>query len=132
MSIFGYPDLVISLDDETPALKDISAFVTEFSGWNLEQVLEEITAAGDADDRHAPVGLTVKEAVTLAGPFDDVADGLFDVCETTPGAIRTLQLKFDGSTAINVECYIKNRNRRAARGGLQMYEVVLQPTGAIT
>ena len=133
MAIHGFPNFEISLDDEAPALKDIAAYVTGFSGWDLEELLEEITAASDSDDRHAPVGLQTKAPVTVSGPYDDVTDGLVDVTATTKGQIRTLLISFDGgSTTIEVECYIKSTSTKPSRGTLHVYEVVLQPTGAIT
>lgn len=132
MTLRGYPGFQISLDDEVPALKNISAFVTEFSGLNLEEVLEELTAASDSEDRYAPVGLQKKEPITISGPYDDVADGLVDVTKTSKGSIRTLTLSFDGAaTTATVEVYIKSVNTRPTRGGFTMIDVVVQPTGAL-
>ena len=133
MAIHGFPDFQISLDDEVPALNNISAYVTGFSGWDLEELLEEITAASDSGDRHAPVGLQTKAPVTVSGPYDEVANGLVDVTATSKGSIRTLLISFDAAaTTIEVECYIKSTSTKPTRGALTIFEVVLQPTGAIT
>ena len=92
-----------------------------------------MTAGGEGGDRHAPGGLQTKAPVTVSGPYDEVANGLVDVVATSKGSIRTLLLSFDAAaTTIEVECYIKSTSTKPTRGALTQYEVVLQPTGAIT
>ena len=132
MTLYGFPALTISLDDETPALKDISPFVTTINGWTKEQILEEITAAGNADEVWAVVGLNRVDPVVLGGPYDSVADGLVDVVSITWSMIRTLTLAFGGADTQSVEVYIRKTTNKPERGKLHAFEVELQPTGAVT
>lgn len=138
MATFGYPELKIELDISTGgSLGNMSAYVTEISGWSKEALVEEITAAGDAVDRWASVGIVKKGEIVLTGPYDNTADKL--VVSTRDagdmGELRTLQLTFDGSTAADVEtveCIIMKVERNPARDALHAYSVTLRPTGAIS
>ena len=72
MATFGFPDLKIELDTtEGGSLGDMSAYVTEISGWSKESLTEEITAAGDSADRWAKVGTVKKGEIVLTGPYDN-------------------------------------------------------------
>ena len=135
MARFGFPKYKVELDDETPALKDISKYVTTVNGWTKEQILEEITSAGDDDERWAPVLVNRALPVVLTGPYDTVADGLYDVTKDTWANIRTLQQTFDLGVAAHVdiiETYIQSVSVNPARGIFHALVVTLQPTGAVT
>lgn len=136
MALFGFPDLKIELDIAVGgALGDISAYVTTIGGWSREALLEEITAAGDNDDRWASVGLLQKSTIPLTGPYNDAAGGLVAITKGGEGGQRTLQLTFDGATAADVEqceTLINKVERNPSKGTLHAYIVTLRPTGAIS
>lgn len=136
MAQFGFPDLKIELDvSEGGALGDISAYVTSINGWSREALLEEITAAGDNDDRWGKVGLLQKSDVVLTGPYDNTASKLVAITKGAEGEQRTLQLTFDGATAADVESvetFINKVERNPSKGALHAYVVTLKPTGAIS
>lgn len=135
MAIFGFPALRIDLDDEVPALNNISAYVTSVNGWTKEQLLEELTAAGDADERWGVVGLDRVEPIVLTGPYDDTASGFLDSVKITWTSLRTLRFTFDMAGAAdvqNVECYIRSLSINPSRGALHAVVCTLQPTGAVT
>ena len=138
MALFGYPDLKIELDTtESGSLGDMSAYVTEISGWSVEAILEEITGAGDSADRWAKVGIIKKGEITLTGPYDDTSDKLVHATkdDSDLGETRTLKLTFDGATVADVkivECIIMKVDRNPSRDALHQYSVTLRPTGAIT
>tara|TARA_Y100000310_G_C20414883_1_gene683820 strand:+ start:412 stop:828 length:417 start_codon:yes stop_codon:yes gene_type:complete len=138
MALFGYPDLKIRLDISTGgALGDMSAYITEISGYSKEAILQEITAAGDSDDRWAWTNLIKKGEIVLTGPYDNTADKLVVSTREAAdlGAQRTLELTFDGATAADVEtveCLISKVERIPSRDALHNYSVTLRPTGAIT
>lgn len=135
MALKGFANLKIELDDETPALKNISAYVTTINGWTKKQIMEELTAAGDADERWGVVGINSVDPIVLTGPYDDSADGLHDVTKITWSQIRTLTLTFDMAGAAdvqNVETYIESVSVNPERGKLHAVVVTLQPTGAVT
>ena len=135
MARFGFPKYKIELDDEVPALKDISAFVTTVNGWKKSQILEEISSAGDDDERWAPVLFNKTDPVVLTGPYDTAADSLYDCTKDTWATARTLQQTFDLGVAAHVdtvETYIESVEVKPERGKFHALVVTLQPTGAVT
>lgn len=135
MATWGYPALKIELEDEAPANQNISAFVTTVNGWKKSQILEELTAAGDDDERWGIVGIGKVDPIVLTGPYDDTApNGLWDVTRITWAQIRVLQFTFDDPTAADVQfisVYIENVEIKPERGKLHALVVTLQPTGAV-
>ena len=134
MGLEGYPDLKIELDNNSDALKDISAYVTEINGYTVEQILEELSAAGDSTDRWGVVGFEQKAEITISGPYDDQADSLVAITLDGEGDTRTLKLTFDvgASDTRQVECIIKSTERAPSRGAFTKFTIVLRPTGAVT
>ena len=138
MALFGFPDLKIELDDDSGGtLKDISAYVTEISGYSKEAIVEEITAAGDSDDRWGWTNLVKKGEVVLTGPYDNTVDKLVDITKVASdlGQTRTLQLSFDaavGADVETVEAIIMKVERNPSRDSLHAYSVTLRPTGAVS
>lgn len=134
MAIFGFPHLTIDLDDELGTVRDISAYVTHINGWTKAQILEELTAAGDDDERWATVGMNFVDPVVLTGPYDDAANSLYDCSWIAWETARTLHLFFDdgGADTQFVETYIESVEIKVERGKLDSVIVTLQPTGAVT
>ena len=138
MATFGFPDLKIEVDTtEGGSLGDWSSYVTEISGWSKEAILEELTGAGDSDDRWGKVGIIRKGEVVLTGPYDNTTDKLVHATKDASdlGETRTLQLTFDGATAADVEtveCIIMKVERNPSRDALHAYSVTLRPTGAVS
>jgi hypothetical protein len=138
MAVFGFPKLKIELDTASGgSLGDMSAYVTEISGWSKEAVLEEITSAADSNDRWATVGITRKSEITLTGPYDDTSAKLVHSTKDASdlGETRTLQLTFDVGTAADVEtveAIIMKVERNPSRDALHTYTVTLRPTGAVS
>jgi len=135
MALKGFPNLKIEIDDEVPALNDVSAYVTTINGWTKEQFLEELTSAGNADERWGCVGFNKVDPVVLTGPYDNAADSLWDVTRITWATARTLTLTFDMAGAADVqsvETYIRSMSINPERGKLHAVVVTLQPTGAVT
>jgi hypothetical protein len=132
---YAYKDLKIELDGADALLKNISAYVTSINGWSKERILEEITAAGDVTDRHAPIGFLQKSDVVLTGPYDNAANSLTALANAwNDDTARTLQLTFDGAAATDVEtveCYLAKFERNPSRGALHECVVTLKPTGAV-
>ena len=135
MPLEGFPDLKIEIDASVGgALVDISAYVTEINSYTVEQILEELTSAGDATDRWDAVGFEQKSEITLSGPYDDQANSLVTLTLDKEGELRTFKLTFDtgASDTRQVECLIKSTERAPSRGAFHKYTIVLRPTGAVT
>jgi hypothetical protein len=136
MALQGFPALKIEIDASVGgALTDISAYVMEINGYAVEQVLEELTSAGDASDRWAAVGFEQKSEIVLTGPYDDQANSLVALTLDGEGELRTLKLTFDdpgASDTRQVETLIKSTSRNPKRGAFHAYVLTLRPTGAVT
>ena len=135
MPLEGFPDLKIELDASVGgALTDISAYVTEINGYTVEQILEELSAAGDATDRWAAVGFEQKSEIVLSGPYDDQANSLVAITLDGEGELRTLKLTFDAAATDTrqVECLIRIIDRAPSSGAFHKYTLTLRPTGAVT
>ncbi len=133
MARYGYPDLKIEFDNSSDALQDMSQYIMDAPpSFDREQILEEITAAGDNDEAHAKVGLTKVAPITMGGAYDDAASTGPDVIFNAIGDTRTLKITWGSSKTSSVECIIQNYVRTPARGELTKFEVTLQPTGAVT
>lgn len=135
MPLEGFPDLKIEIDNTVAgALTDISAYVTTINGYTVEQILEELSSAGDATDRWAAVGFEQKSEIVLAGPYDDQANSLVALTLDGEGEVRTLKLTFDVAAADTreVETIIRQTSRNPSRGAFHQYELTLRPTGAVT
>ncbi len=130
MALYAFPGLTISLDDELDTLRDISAYVTHINGFTMERILEELTAAGDDDERWTIVGIDKTDPIVLTGPYDDAANGLYDCSWIAWETVRTFRITTE--IARNIEVYIESVEIKVERGKLDSVIVTLQPTGAVT
>lgn len=132
MTKAAFKDLVIKLDKAT-VQKTITSYVTSINGWSLERLLEEVTSAGDTVDKWAAVGLAQKSEVVLTGPYDDTADGLYDIVSNwTDDSEQTLELTLVSGDVITVECLLSKYEVNPSRGAFHALVVTLRPTGAVT
>ena len=129
---YGFPDLRIDVDDSGDTPQDMSQYITEDSIAEIEAILQEVTAAGDADEAHAKVGLSRMAEITFGGPYDDTASTGPDAVFKGIGDTRTVKFTWGGSKTTQVEAIIKRYRRTARKGQLTGFEAVLQPTGAVT
>ena len=129
---YGFPDLKIEFDETGGALTDMSTYVDTIGGQSKEKVLEEITAAGDNDERWASVGLNRHGEITLGGKYDDTATTGPEVIFNSVGDTRSLKFTFGGTKTFLIETIIKSFSVGMSQGALDTYEVVLRPTGAST
>jgi len=130
---YGYPNLRIDVDDSSGTPQNMSAYITSDCQAEIEAVLEEVTAAGDAAEAWAKVGLSRMAAFSFAGPFDDTASTGPDAVFKGIGAVtRTVKFTWGGSKTTSVEAIIAKYKRIASQGKLTGFEATMQPTGAVT
>ena len=129
MARVGWDVLAVSLYGT-----DISAYVTEIDGLEREAVTEDVTAAGDDDEAHAPVGLKRAGQVTLRGPYDDGATSLNGIAQTNFGSLSSgaLLITWKSGKTSSVSCFVARYGRKPVKGAFHGVEVVLQTTGAVT
>lgn len=137
----------IEFDNATGTLQDMSQYITEFNGINIEAMLQESHAFGDAWVERLFAGVKQIGDITLKGFYDDTAttgpNAIFnDVGNTGTSAPGTRELKITWDLANNgigsgakttlVNTIIKSYARVPSRGALTMFEVVLAVTGSPT
>ena len=134
MARVGWDVLAVSLDNSGGTPTDISAYVTEIGGLEREVVTQDVTAAGDDDEVHAPVGLKRAGQVTLRGPYNDDASSLNGIAQGLVGLATssTLLTTWKSGKTSSVETFLVHYRRLPSKGSFTMVEVVLQPTGAVT
>lgn len=120
--------------DSGGVLRNISAYVTEDFDFPRESVMQNVTAAGDDDEAHAPVGLKKVGDVTLRGPYNDDALGLTVIGQSLLGLTTssTLKVTWKSGKTSTVECFASRFTRAARKGQFTGTELVLKPTGAVT
>lgn len=136
MANYSFKDLVIEFDNDAGALQNISQYVLDIDGVEIEGKFEEGHAAGEAWVKQLFVGIKEMKEVTIGGFYNDAAspapDKLFFDGGTAIGATRTLAVTYGGTKKTTAEMGIKSYKRGLARDKLHRYEVKLLLCGTVT
>lgn len=128
--------LLVTTASATSAFHDISDYVTEFSGLNIEAILQQSDAFGDSWQESLYTGIRKTGDITVKGFYDDVAasgpHAIFGAL-TALGNERVFKMKFGTTNEYpKVDVIIKSYARMPRRAELTGYELVVVPTGAVT
>lgn len=133
MARYGSDDVTVNFDNSGGTPVDMSQYVQEINGVDIEAMLEEAHSFGDSWVEQAYTGLRRVGDITLGGFYDDTSTTGPDAIFNSPGGgPRTLQIVYGSTKSTSVETIIKSYRRTLSRGTLHKYEVVLTPTGAVT
>ena len=129
----------VTTSSGTTALVNLSDYIDTINGVNLEAVLQESHAAGDAWAEQLYTGLRRLNPVVVGGFYDDQAAGvatggphtLFGQ-STDLGAERECEIDFGASDIVHFDYLLRRYDRRPTRSELTRFEAELQPTGAVT
>jgi hypothetical protein len=138
MPKYGSSSVVIWVDDAPGGTaRDISQYVTEFSGLKVETNTEPTHAFGDSWEENTPTGVSKMGDITLGGFYDTSAtDGphvvFSSVDSTTTGDTRTLTFAPGGSQKLDCETRLVSYEVAPAVGSLSKFTAVLRPTGTVT
>jgi len=134
MAKYTAANVVIEFDNSGGTLVDMSQYILELNGIDIESVLEESHTFGDSWVEQLNAGLKRLADVQLSGFYDDTAstgpDAIFNAVGNT--TTRTLKITWGSTKTTSVETIIKNYRRIPSRGALTKFEVVLTPTGQVT
>lgn len=113
----------------------ITNHVMSMSAAELEALIQQSNAFGDAWEEHLPTGLQKVNPFDLTGFFDDTATtgphAVMGVPDATPQtATRTLTLVFGNAKTFAGECYLTKYSVLGKNGNLTEFACHLQPTGA--
>ena len=126
MAKYGSDDFGITVD-----ANEMKNFIDTLSGIDIEALLQEGHAFGDAWVEQLASGISQGTPLEVAGFYDDVAlgpDAIFNAIGTTVAVIIT----WGGSKTTTFSAVIQTFRRLPTRGETTRYSCTLLPTGAIT
>lgn len=130
----------VTTASSTGSFHNISDYVREISGLNVEAMLTESHAFGDAWVEQSYVGVNQIADITLSGFHDDSSGAatsnsphaLFGAIAAL-GTERVVKLNLGTTNEYpKFDVLIQSYSRTPAVGELTAFEVVLRPTGAMT
>ena len=132
-------DIVISYDDGSGSLQDISQYVTSDFDISVVVGTEETDSFGDQWDEHTPTGHASSPAITIPMEYDDTATTgpaivfKINANDRDPqGTLRTLTIALGNSASTTVETRLITFRRTGKRRGLTKCEAIVQPSGAVS
>ena len=130
-NVFG---VKVTSTSTTASYNDISNYVTAFSGWITEAILQESEAFGDSWQEQLYTGVNRMSDITLDTFYDDAANtspvALFGTLAQLGGE-RSVKLNIGTTNAYpKFDVLIKSVERLPKRAELTGFRVVLAPTGA--
>lgn len=131
MTKYGSDDLVIMFDNTGSTPVDMTQYILEMNGIDIEAIIEEAHTFGDSWVEQLFSGLKRANEITFKGFYDDTVTVGPDVIFNAIGDTRTLTITWGGSKTTGMDTVIKNYRRLPARGETHKFEVVLSPTGAV-
>lgn len=132
MAKYGSDDLKIEVDNSGASLVDLSNYIDTVNEFNVEALLQESHAFGDAWVEQLYTGVKRANPVTLEGFYDDTASTGPDVVLNAIGDTRTLKFTWGSTKTSSVEAVITSYVRKPARGELHRFACTLTPTGTVT
>lgn len=142
MAKYGSDQVVIkcSTTSSTSAFQDISNQVDTISGLDMEALLQNTHAFGDAWEESLPTGVKKFGPVVLEAFYDDVAaSGVHTIFGNTSdlGAERVIKVYQAGTNSaannsLKFDTIVQKYSRMPKRGELTRVNITLQPTGAVT
>jgi hypothetical protein len=116
-------------------MHDLSQYIREVGGVNIEALTQESHAFGDAWVEHLYTGVRRVNEITLSGYYDDAAatgpHALFGQTSDI-GAEREIEFDFGSSDIVHFDYLLASYNRMPVVGELTRFEATIRPTGAVT
>lgn len=136
MANYGPDDVSLSFDNAGGTPVVMTDYILTINGIEIEAAMEETTTFGLAWKTSKATGIRMVGDITITGNYDDTAttgpDVIFNAVVSGPSvASRTLLLGYGSTKTSSVETWIKKYSRKVGKI-LTKYEVVLEPTGAVT
>lgn len=125
----------VSTTSSTASFEDISQWVTDFSGLEMEAMIEETHAFGDSWKEQTYAGVKQVSDITLSGPWSDAASGFIGnfSAPSRLGTSGCLKVNYGTTNSYpKVDFVIKSFSRSPSRGALTKGTAVLAPSGAVT
>ena len=132
---YGSASASITIDDHGGTPRDITAHVTAIAGLKIEEITEENSPFGMANQRNTPVGKQKFGPVTITGNYDTTATtgphAVFSTLETTPqDASRTLVIVPGDGKTLTVEVMAVAYEPVLSNGKLTGYQATVEQFGA--
>lgn len=126
----------VTTTSATAAYRDISQQVLEFSGIDLEAILEQGHTFGDAWEESAYTGMRKINEITMTTFWDDDTStgvqGMFGNASDI-GAERNIKINLGTTNAYpKFDFIIRRVSKKPQVGALTKCDIVIVPTGALT
>jgi len=137
MAKFGSSSVTITFDDSGGTPRDVTQYVTEINGVEVEAMTDATHAFGDAWEEHTGTGMRKVAPIVVKGFYDDAATSgphvVFSALDTSPSAsTRTLAVAHGGTNGTaTVECRCVKYKIAGKVGKLTEFEATLLPTGSL-
>lgn len=137
MAKYGSASVTVNYDDSGGTARDVTQYITEMNGIEIEAVTDPTHAFGDAWEEHTGTGMSKVGDIQLKGFHDDTATSgphvVFRTLDTSPSATsRTLAIAFGGTNGTaTVETRCIKYKVTGKVGNLSMFEATIRPTGSL-
>ena len=126
----------VTTTSATASFRDISQQVLEFSGLDLEALLEQGHTFGDAWEESAYTGMRKINEITMTAFWDDDTStgvqGIFGNASDV-GAERVMKINLGTTNAYpKFDFIIRRVNKKPSVGALTKADIVIVPSGALT
>lgn len=137
MAVYGSSSVTVNCDDAGGTSRNMTQHTLDINGIEIETILEETHAFGDAWVESLAVGLRRMMDVVLGGLYDDTTttgpDAVYSTVATGPtSTTRTFQVVYGAAKSTSAETHARKYRRILTRGQLHKYEATLNPTGVVT
>ena len=134
MSVFNSNGVsTLTVDDETGAAKNITAYVKEIDGVEKLYALLDSTSLADTAEK-ATIGIQQALTLSVKGDYNDVADGPHDIFSAIVGKesyTSSIQVVLDGTNKFTFEAICTRYAPTVKNKELVGYEATLVSDGAI-
>lgn len=137
MAKFGSPSVTVNIDDSGGTARDVTQYIREMNGIEIEAVTDPTHAFGDSWEEHTGTGLSKISDLQLKGWYDDTATSgphvVFRTLDTSPSAAtRTVAIAFGGTNGTaTYEARCMKYKVTGKVGNLTEFEATMRATGSL-
>jgi hypothetical protein len=125
MPRYGSKDLIIELTDASAVYQDISVHVRTVSGFDVENLTQEVHGFGQTWVTNLWTGMSKVADITLEGFYDDTTGTPATLYAR--GALRSLRFTWGGGATTTTDVILAKFSRDPKLGELTHYKLTLKP-----
>lgn len=130
MAQYGPNQLKIEFADSGASLQDMSNYIRTFNGLDVQAILVEGHAFGDAWVETLFTNIRKAADITMGGYYDDTASTGPDAVFNATGDVREMKVTWGVKTS-DFDAAIGSYKRLPTLNDLTKFEVMVRPTGEV-